>query len=243
MSNRYHETEVPDSEVTPQLIDKIKVEPELRYGSRRICIECGEPRDKAEFKVRRHPRSGRMFLDPCCRPCRKMRTREKARRRVAREKQIQFRDAIQRLRGQSIKAPHVSEVWAELVTTWGGLTKFVQEYKAQIDVAIANNPGSKVVLDAFKSIGGLSVHSSALRQSAPDMASMTDAEIEDQIRLQTMRVLKSDPKMLQDMISSGKIDPASLMEAVSSGTTVINPDYADPHSAAANTQEAASGKA
>jgi hypothetical protein len=210
-----------DFELTPELIAATRIEPERRHGSRRICSRCGEPRDKAEFRILRHRLTGRMYFESCCKPCSKEKQKYRRRRRLEKAKQLQFREAVMRLKECGIKAPHVSEVWGELVNTYGGLQQFVTQYKAQIDAAVLRGAGSKVVLDAFKALTHLSVHSSNLQKDATDVALLTDADIENQLKMMTMRVIKTEPQMLRDMIASGDVTlPPEF---------TLNPDYADPH--------------
>lgn len=206
--------------MTPELIDSVNQDRSpLKAGTRRMCARCGLPKPRDQFKIYRHRLTGNLLFDSHCKACSKDRRRYQKRRAAEKKRQDEFRAAVARMRGESIKAPHVSELWAEMVGEWGGLTKFVREYKAQVDAAIVKGAGTKTVLDAFKSITQLSVHSSNLRGTAPDMANLTDEDIENQLRVMTMRVLKQTPKMLEDMIESGSISVPSITP---------NPEYADP---------------
>lgn len=81
------------------------------------------------------------------------------------------------LRGNEIKAPHISELCDVMVEEFGGLRKFGGFWKEQIECAANEKPGGKAVLDACKAIANLIEVSTQHRGSAPDMADLTDRDI------------------------------------------------------------------
>ena len=114
----------------------------------------------------------------CCRRCaqmmRKRNKREGQRQRLA---ESRLKELISAARGQKINAPHVSEICEGMINTFGGVESFCNEWKLQIDIAMENRPGSKMVLDHFYTLFKMVATSTENRDTAPDVAGLSDDEL------------------------------------------------------------------
>lgn len=77
-----------------------------------------------------------------------------------------------------LQSPHITEFTDVLVRKMGGLERLVDQQIAQLRRAEADAPGSKRVLEAYRQITNLVKESTIHRQSAPDVTSLSDAELE-----------------------------------------------------------------
>lgn len=88
-----------------------------------------------------------------------------------------LREIILQNRPNKIDAPHISEMFAEVVQSLGGLEStmrlFVEDY---LDCR-ERSPGSSTVLRFWECMARMAKDSSALRASAPDAANMTDDQL------------------------------------------------------------------
>lgn len=89
---------------------------------------------------------------------------------------------VSSLRGNSIDVPHISELTSQMIKRFGGLEQMTVEWKHCIDAAIKANPGGKTVLDQFYALAKLTLMSTEHRQSAPDMANVSDADLDAEVR-------------------------------------------------------------
>ena len=84
--------------------------------------------------------------------------------------------------------------------SFGGLKAFCAEWMRHINDAATDRPGSKLVLDAFYAVGiRLTSLSADHRQSAPDLASLTDDELEEEIGKMVANLLDNRPELINEL--------------------------------------------
>lgn len=116
--------------------------------------------------------------------CSKCLSRVKGLARNSRYKTIQEQAAraiTERMAARKIDAPHVSELCEGMVNLFGGLEQFCVFWHSQIQAAAAAKPGGKAVLDACVAMKNLVQASTEHRPSAPDQATMTEAELQTEM--------------------------------------------------------------
>lgn len=122
-----------------------------------------------------------------CRECENKTTAtemRKAERKAEERKQMLksfVASMVGREREDQIDVPHISELAAEMLKKFGGLSPFAQSWFSEIQAARAMKPGSKTVLDQYAAIGKLIKYSTENRHSAPDAYSMSDEEIAEEL--------------------------------------------------------------
>jgi hypothetical protein len=136
-----------------------------------VCVECRLPHGLEEFSTKK----GRD--DHICRACRQRLAAAKISAHLARKRGLNEL-TLNNKKLKEINAPHISEYADVMFEEMGGLRQVVKRHIAQIDAAEAAEPGSKRVLEAYKSLVALIEKSTVHRQTAPDVISMSDAEIE-----------------------------------------------------------------
>jgi len=80
-------------------------------------------------------------------------------------------------RGTHILSTHITELNAGMIKQFGGVEEFVKLWHKQFMLATVESPGSARVLRAFRDIVDLVRLSTEYRDSAPDVASLTDEEL------------------------------------------------------------------
>ena len=161
------------------------LEPEIVVELDRQCPQCRKIRLASEFQ---DAPDGVVFNT--CRTCRQPVDDDKT--ALARQYAKQLAAGA---RGGHIESPHIAEVNAEMMRLLGGVTGFCKSWFDQLQMAIVDKPGSKMVLDQFKEIVKLNKSATELRSSAPDVATLTDAELGEEMLALAMKVL---PAKLED---------------------------------------------
>ncbi len=156
----------------------------------KMCQTCGVVKEVTEFRKD----------DIHCKECRKEKDREKRLSKKEKDKRTAFATLVSGIRGNRIEVPHTSEVAAEMMRLYGGLSQFCTEWKQDIDAMRVERPGSKSVIDSKMAIVKLIVESTNQRDSAPDLAGMTDDELESELTGIIALFLSKNPKLIKDMI-------------------------------------------
>ena len=165
------------------------------FGSKKVCHYCGTPRDKDEM-----PKQGNK-----CKPCLRAENREKSLETSRVARRTAFKSLVAGIRGNKINVPHTSELAAEMIRLYGGLERFCSEWKTDLDALRSEKPGSKAVLDAKASILKLIVDSTNQRESAPDLAGLSDEDLEKEFAGLAAVLLQRNPDVLVELLEeSGK---------------------------------------
>jgi len=133
----------------------------------RVCERCGRVRQIAEF--------GQNGDSDVCGACQVSHLEPDA------TKMMQVRDFAKKLaaesRGKQIESPHIAEVNAGMFKRFGGVEGFCNAWYGQMQIAIATKPGQRIVLDQFAELVKLAKAATENRNSAPDVANLTDEEL------------------------------------------------------------------
>ena len=106
--------------------------------------------------------------------------------------------------GKAINSPHISEVCAEMMQTFGTVGEFARAWKVEFDKACAVEGGTrKTVLDAFSGISKLVALSTQHRATAPDVL---DMDREDMVEELVAIFLKEDKKKLLKLINPEDVE-------------------------------------
>jgi len=159
------------------------LEPEIVVELDRRCGRCGRLRPASHFK---DSVNGPVF--DACRQCRASQYPGKLT-----EYDPKVTDLAKRLaasaRGNRIESPHVAELNAEMMRLFGGVEGFCRAWFDQIQIAIVERPGTKAVLDQFAELTKLAKVATENRDSAPDIATLTDEELGKEMLKLAMSVL------------------------------------------------------
>ncbi len=98
-------------------------------------------------------------------------------------------------------APHPTEVAELLAKKFGGAQGFVDAWFEQLSVACLRAGGKKSTLDAFKQMYEIFSDSHKTRDSGPDTAELTAAQIEMEMRICCLRMLTDDPELLRNILA------------------------------------------
>lgn len=147
--------------------------------------------------------SGRREL---CAPCDKNRNIEK--------RQKLIRGATQQLIKQlgggkpvaGIEVPHTSEMASAIVKNLGGLEGLAQMYTDAMQASYASDPTSKVTLEYFKLTAGIITKSTDQRETAPDVAQMSDEDLNVELTAMIGRLLDKDPNILNEIMETRLIE-------------------------------------
>lgn len=162
----------------------------MRFKNRRTCSECGEIKDEGKF-----PKRGLQ-----CTRCVKDKKDSSDDKRSKADRRTAFRTLVASIRGNKIEVPHTSEVAAEMIRLYGGLGNFCQEWKADLDSLRVEKPGSKMLLDAKSAIVKLVVDSTNQRDSAPDLAGMSDEDLETEFSGLAAMLLRKNPDVMRELL-------------------------------------------
>ena len=96
---------------------------------------------------------------------------------------------VAQVRGGGIAATHISEIDAGMVERFGGVGELCDLWHEQIMMAVLNSPGSVKALRAIKDVVDLIKYSTEHRDSAPDIACMSDEELSKEMLKIAMKAL------------------------------------------------------
>ena len=137
----------------------------------KICTGCGD--EKPIHRFRTHSRKTGT-KESRCNDCFASQTRR--RRALIRRRDIAM---FQRLVRETQSIDRVAELINLMVRRFGGLERFVDKWKWEIDRTSELRPGSKRVLDAYQAIVHTTrLHSEATRKSSIDFSGLDDEELE-----------------------------------------------------------------
>jgi len=167
----------------------------IMYGSKQVCETCGSVCEPEEMsKGSNH-----------CKECRRKKGRERSLETSKVARRTAFKALVAGIRGNKINVPHTSEVAAEMIRLYGGVDKFCSEWKADLDSLRMDKPGSKAVIDAKAAVLKLIVDSTSQRDSAPDLAGMSDDDLEKEFAGMAAVLLQKNPDVLVELLEqSGK---------------------------------------
>lgn len=167
----------------------------------RYCPKCKEWKEK-EIHFRKNG-SGRREL---CSPCDTKRNIEKRQKLIRGATQ----NLIKQLGGgkpvAGIEVPHTSEMAESIVKNLGGLAGLTEMYTNAMKAAYATDPTSKVTLEYFKLTAGIITKSTDQRESAPDVAQMSDDDLNQELTAMIGRLLDSDPDILNEIMETRVIE-------------------------------------
>lgn len=160
----------------------------------RYCTSCGLPGPPAQMK-----RS-------LCKHCQMLSEQDAVTQQRRQQTETALRGLVSTIKGNRIDVPHISELTAQMIKRFGGLEQMTVEWKTCIDAAMRANPGSKTVLDQFYALAKLVLMSTEHRQSAPDLAGVTEAELESEMRV-LMQEMCPDLKVFDESEDLDNLDP------------------------------------
>ncbi len=108
--------------------------------------------------------------------CRKCRTSDDDKARSLQVKDF-AKQLVAEARGTHIKSPHITEVNAGMFERFGGVDGFCDKWFSQIDVILTTKAGSKAAMDIFTDLMRLAKFATEHRSTAPDVATISDAEL------------------------------------------------------------------
>ena len=179
----------------------------------KLCQTCGAVKEVTEFRKE----------DIHCKECRKSKDRDTRLAKKEKDRRTAFATLVSGIRGNRIEVPHTSEVAAEMMRLYGGLSQFCSEWKQDIDAMRVDRPGSKSVIDSKMAIVKLIIESTNQRDSAPDLAGMTDEELETELTGMITILLVKNPKLLKDMMSV-EVEKPKIEAEVGSKRRTEEPD-------------------
>ncbi len=172
----------------------------------RVCEQCNQLRPLAEFFGKDHT----------CKTCHQLLTQEDANKRCERLEQALTHKALAmmatRAKRERLTAPHITEAVSILVRDLGGLEGMIGKYVDHILRAAEDKPGSRLVLDQFRYVTQLIIASTEHRGTAPDVAGMTDEELEAEFATISLRSIVSDPKKLLPLLGFIREHEPKLLE-------------------------------
>lgn len=175
-----------------------------KFGTKFICEFCGEKREPEEMT------SGMKK----CRECKREGDRNRNLETSKTARRTAFKALVAGIRGNRINVPHTTELAAEMIRLFGGLESFCSEWKSDLDLLRMEKPGSKAVLDAKAAILKLIVDSTNQRESAPDLAGLSDEDLEKEFASMAAILLQKNPEVLVELLEeSGKtiVDEKTLL--------------------------------
>lgn len=157
----------------------------LTNVGKRRCTQCGIVRPETDDFFRRTPKRG---LSDVCRPCMK----NSRRRKILEEARRDITQTAKKIVKTNIKAPHISELCEQMFVKFGGLNSFVEEWKRLYDEIVSGGENVKLAHDMLYGIVKLTGMSTEHRSSAPDVAMMTDDDLERELQTQLRVIHQQD---------------------------------------------------
>lgn len=99
----------------------------------------------------------------------------------------------------SIDVPHTSELAAAMIKRFHGLDGFADAYFEVVSRIISEDPGSRLALKAMENMSKLIKESTIMRDTAPDVKSVSDEELEIELR-----------RIIEKGVIDGRIDLPSM---------------------------------
>lgn len=149
--------------------------PALRDEERRVCEVCGIEKYLRQF----HNNRGAV-----CRSCHSLSQEQREERRFVSQIQpalaafeTKMREFLAHRSGRDIRVPHLMELYQQVSAKLGGVESWAEMYAKQVQEAVRLHPGTKTTLDYLRFYPQLAEAALAMRDSAPDIANMSDREL------------------------------------------------------------------
>lgn len=94
------------------------------------------------------------------------------------------------LRGRS-EAPQLSDVAIEIIKRFGGVEQFTLEWYNQVSTAMAEAPGKKHTLQAFKDIVAVIAEANRMEKESDEVSSMSDEELDKKIQFEADKLVNA----------------------------------------------------
>lgn len=135
-----------------------------------------------------------------CRKCRNSRTTQQVDRLKDALTKLATQQIVAATRGDRLDAPRISQVCAEVFARFGGVNKFCEKWFEHLTSAMQDRPGSRLVLDQFRSLAKLAKESAdSLDNAGANIAGISDEDL-------NILITQEIQKTLGDTISN--ITPA-----------------------------------
>lgn len=185
--------------------------------TRKICNLCGDTKPIEQFRWK-DKKAGRR--EGKCRSCSLAHDRKLAEEKKAALREEGLKGLVQQLRQAKIDAPHISEYVATLVKKLGGIDVLAQTQVDQIEMLLELKPGSTAAVNAIERVVKLIVASTENRDSAPDLAQITDEQLNELLLNQVTMRLAANANFLEDaahemgfmLVPLNAIDAVSVSE-------------------------------
>jgi hypothetical protein len=161
----------------------------------RVCRKCGNLRPVHMFRWKG---AAKKYRDTICRKCDNRREGEEARARKAAEREAGLRGLVQQVRATKLDVPHISEYLEAVLQKLGGVQVLASMHVDQIEMLLELRPGSAGAVKALTDISKLILASTEHRQSAPDLAQITDDQLNELLVQQLAGRLAENPNFLED---------------------------------------------
>ena len=177
---RDHGVDVPDGMERPVVVE-LDTHPN-RPGSF-TCCRCGTILPRTSF-----PEAPTNWTCHWCLSDQNERTLvDQAKRRAEQD----FKKVIRESRVETTTVPHIDEMLSEMLERYGGMTRFVGQWFADIQEARVRSPGSKLVLDSNMAIAKLIVKSNEMKQER-DIAGMSDDDLAVEMKKMFLQYMAGD---------------------------------------------------
>jgi hypothetical protein len=161
----------------------------------RFCPSCREYKDKQEH-FRKNPDGGNREF---CRVCDKIRKNEKRGKQLKAACGELVKQLVTGKATPQIEVPHTSELAAEIVKGLGGLGGLSKMASDAMKAAYAYDPTSRASLEWAKLVFGIVVKSTDQRETAPDVPTMTEEELNTELSAMIGKLLNERPDLLEEM--------------------------------------------
>ncbi len=177
-------------------------------GKKFLCPNCLKRKPKSEFHHCGKKSQGKHKAGFFCLECEPRRRIEKVRNTIREKKMTKktqhFAHITKQIREKPIEVPHIAELAEAVMNEFktdelSPVQAYAKEFKSHFDMAMTHNVGKKTMTDLFAVMKNLIVASTEHRTSAPDVANLTDDEIEDVMTGAAMKMLAANPRALIEM--------------------------------------------
>lgn len=169
----------------------------LNFGSNRWCVGCNRLKDKTEFG-----KHGNNNYSENCKACLKRIEAGKHENNLKKAAKEILKGFAGAMTSNKIEVPHTSELAAAIVQLHGGVGGVADFIYTQGKTAADENPGSRLSLEYCKMLTGLVVKSTDQRQTAPDVANLSDEEIEHHIEQHMRMLIESHPDVVSRVLNT-----------------------------------------
>ena len=97
------------------------------------------------------------------------------------------KQVLSTLTRDAIDVPHTSQLAEKIIEGLGGLDGYTAMYVQLIEKIMEESPGSRLALEAMKSVQKLLRDSTILRDTAPDVENVSDEQLQDALEQLVLR--------------------------------------------------------